>query len=34
MVTDWKDASETGGPAGQQLMFNFLELQPYWGEVE
>ena len=28
-VTDWKDRSQPGGPAGQELLFNFLELQPY-----
>jgi hypothetical protein len=34
MVTDWKDVSEPGGPAGQELIFNFLELQPYLAEAE
>jgi len=33
-VSDWKSAAEAGGPAGQELMFNFLELQPYLGEAE
>jgi hypothetical protein len=33
-VSDWKSPTQPGGPAGQQLMFNFLELQPYLGEVE
>jgi len=34
MVTDWKDGSEPGGPAGQELIFNFLELQPYLAEAK
>jgi hypothetical protein len=33
-VSDWKSAAEAGGPAGQELMFNFLELQPYLSETE
>ena len=34
VVSDWKSAAEAGGPAGQELMFNFLELQPYLSEAE
>jgi hypothetical protein len=33
-VSDWKSPAQPGGPAGQQLMFNFLELQPYLSEAE
>ena len=33
-VTDWKSDSEPGEPAGQELVFNFLELQPYLAETE
>jgi hypothetical protein len=33
-VSDWKSAAEAGGPAGQELMFNFLELQPYLSAAE
>lgn len=28
-VSDWADAAAPGGPAGQELMFNFIEVQPY-----
>jgi len=33
-VSDWKSVAEAGGPTGQELMFNFLELQPYLGEAD
>jgi hypothetical protein len=29
-ISDWTTPSEPGGPIDQQLMFNFVELQPYW----
>ncbi|MBO11957.1 MAG: hypothetical protein CMJ68_14480 [Planctomycetaceae bacterium] len=29
-VTDWKDGTTPGGPIGQELMFNFIEVQPYF----
>ena len=32
IVTDWKDDTTPGGPVGQELMFNFIEVQPYFGE--
>jgi len=28
-VTDWQSDTEPGGPIGQELMFNFIEIQPY-----
>jgi len=28
-VSDWKSETEAGGPIGQQLMYNFIEIQPY-----
>ena len=28
-VSDWKSEHEPGGPVGQELMFNFVEVQPY-----
>jgi len=28
-VSDWKDDENPGGPVGQELMFNFIELQPF-----
>ena len=31
-VSDWKNANTPGGPIGQQLMFNFIEVQPYFQE--
>ena len=31
-LTDWQSDTEPGGPAGQELMFNFIEIQPYFEE--
>jgi len=31
-VSDWRSSGEPGGPVGQQLMFNFVEIQPYIGK--
>ena len=31
-VSDWKSDKEPGGPMGQELMFNFIEIQPYLGD--
>ena len=28
-VTDWQDDKQPGGPIGQELMFNSIEIQPY-----
>ena len=28
-VSDWKEDADSAGPAGQQLMVNFIEIQPY-----
>ncbi len=28
-VSDWASPSDPGGPIGQELMFNFIEIQPY-----
>jgi hypothetical protein len=28
-ISDWTDEREPGGPIGQELMFNFVEVQPY-----
>jgi len=28
-VSDWKSDTEPGGPIGQELMYNFIEIQPY-----
>jgi hypothetical protein len=28
-VSDWASETEPGGPVGQQLMYNFVEIQPY-----
>ena len=27
--SDWADASDPGGETGQEIGFNFVELQPY-----
>ena len=29
-VSDWLNEKEPGGPIGQELMFNFIEIQPYF----
>lgn len=29
VVSDWANPADPGGPIGQELMFNFIELQPY-----
>ena len=29
VISDWASATEPGGPIGQELMLNFVELQPY-----
>jgi len=31
-ISDWAGEAEAGGPAGQQLMLNFVELQSYFDE--
>lgn len=31
-VSDWKSEKDPGGPVGQELMFNFIEIQPYIGD--
>ncbi len=33
-ITDWQDDTLPGGPAGQETMVNFVELQPYFGRDE
>ena len=29
VVSDWASDSEPGGPVGQELMYNFVQVQPY-----
>jgi len=31
-ISDWTSADEPGGPLGQELLFNFVEVQPYFAE--
>lgn len=31
-ISDWKTAEDAGGPVGQELVFNFVEVQPYFGD--
>lgn len=31
-VSDWTTDAEPGGPVGRELMFNFIEIQPYLAE--
>ena len=31
-VSDGKSEKDPGGPVGQELMFNFIEIQPYIGD--
>ena len=28
-VSDWEERSYCAGPTGQELMYNFIEVQPY-----
>ena len=30
ILSDWSSPTEPGGPAGQQLMFNYIQLEPYF----
>ena len=30
VVTDWKDKKKPGGSIGQELMFNFIKIKPYY----
>ena len=32
MISDWSSEQQPGGPAGQETMINFIEVQPYIGE--
>ena len=29
-ISDWVNEQEPGGPIGQQLMFNFVQVHPYY----
>jgi hypothetical protein len=31
-ISDWASPEAPGGPTGQELMFNFIEVQPYFEE--
>jgi len=31
-ISDWSGSDSPGGPVGQELIFNFIELQPYFEE--
>jgi hypothetical protein len=31
-VSDWAGEQEPGGPVGQELMYNYMKIQPYWSE--
>jgi len=31
-VRDWQTDTDPGGPVGQELIFNFIEVRPYLGE--
>jgi hypothetical protein len=28
-ISDWTDATTPGGPIGQEILYNFVEVQPY-----
>lgn len=30
MISDWAGEDEPGGPVGQELLYNFIEVQPYF----
>ena len=29
-ISDWASTTDPGGPIGQELMYNFIEVQPYF----
>ena len=31
-ISDWSTPQQPGGPAGQELMINFIEVEPYFDE--
>ncbi|MBI3920875.1 MAG: hypothetical protein HY318_05595 [Armatimonadetes bacterium] len=31
-ISDWASDTDPGGPIGQELMHNFIEVQPYLGD--
>ena len=33
-ITDWASGREPGGPIGQELAFNFIQVQPYVAPAE
>jgi len=33
-VSDWPTAKRPGGPIGQEIMYNFVQVQPYYGAEE
>jgi len=33
VITDWKTDTEPAGPIGQELIYNFINVQPYFGEI-
>jgi hypothetical protein len=32
VISDWFNDVEPGGPIGQELMYNFISVQPYFSE--
>ena len=33
-ISDWADERTPGGPVGQELMHNFIQVQPYMASAE
>ena len=31
-ISDWANANDPGGPIGQELIYNFVEVRPYFSE--
>ena len=31
-ISDWREAAAAGGPAGQELLYDFVQVQPYDAE--
>ena len=29
-ISDWSTPNDPGGPVGQELLYNFVEVQPYF----
>jgi hypothetical protein len=30
IISDWESDQTAGGPAGQEMMFNYIQIEPYF----